>query len=332
MRVFKYRGGSVEIQRRDLRTVAKNQIFAASPSAMNDLFETRAIIHGHTFQVGKLLSSFGLVRYDETVRVAEVQFLDALGEFADTIRNGGIYSLSKTPTDELLWAHYGDSHRGMCFEYDLDRLMQYRLADQATLEVRYQDEVPTITLADLNLKTQPPPVLQKLIGIKSKRWAYEEELRVVVTRPGLFEYDFRALKSIYFGARSQPEFQRLVMRVMAGRGLAYFQVSPVEGKYALHAQPMPDRYARPVDYRKRVAPVAEGAPYFDENLERYRPLVLKAIEIVRRDPYCERVTDAYLSRKGTPSDPVFYVTYDRSDGFPRNYFLSKTEIEAWRDA
>ncbi|MCZ7024199.1 DUF2971 domain-containing protein, partial [Salmonella enterica] len=32
----------------------------------------------------------------------------------------GIYSLSKTPTDALLWSHYGGSHKGIAIEFDTD--------------------------------------------------------------------------------------------------------------------------------------------------------------------------------------------------------------------
>ena len=35
----------------------------------------------------------------------------------------GIYSLSRTPYDELMWSHYGESHEGFCIEYDLERLI-----------------------------------------------------------------------------------------------------------------------------------------------------------------------------------------------------------------
>ncbi|MGK9559410.1 DUF2971 domain-containing protein, partial [Salmonella enterica subsp. enterica] len=31
-----------------------------------------------------------------------------------------IYSLSKTPTDALLWSHYGGSHKGIAIEFDTD--------------------------------------------------------------------------------------------------------------------------------------------------------------------------------------------------------------------
>jgi len=36
----------------------------------------------------------------------------------------GIFSLSKKYDDELLWAHYANSHKGFCIEYDLEILLK----------------------------------------------------------------------------------------------------------------------------------------------------------------------------------------------------------------
>lgn len=332
MRVFKYRGGGRDIQRRDIRSLANNQIYAAGFESLNDLFEARVEIDGESFRVARLLSSLGLGTYGKKAERAESAFIHALTEFASNAKKFGVYSLSTSATDELLWAHYADSHRGFCLEFELQELLAYKLENQGTFKVRYQNDVPVVRLSDLsNLDAQNAPLLQKFVGTKSKRWEYEAELRVVTGQLGVFEYDFRALKAVYFGARSSPHLRRLVMRVMAGRGLRYFHVLPHDRRYALKADPLEDRYAREVTYRSRVAPVEADVPYLPEDLETHRPMLERAIEIVRREPYCERVTDAYLSSRGTKENPVYYVTYDRSDGLPRNFFISRSEIEARGD-
>ena len=119
------------------------------------------------------------------------------------------------------------------------------------------------------------------------------------------------------------------MRVMAGRSISYFQIEPINNTYSLQAKPIPDVFEYFRNYRKRIAPIEEGAPNFDAITEPHRNLILKAVEIVRRDPYCELILDTYISNsKGTLSNPVFYVTYERSDGVTKNYFISKSEIES----
>jgi hypothetical protein len=84
-------------------------------------------------------------------------------------------------------------------------------------------------------------------------------------------------------------------------------------------------------YMDTVAPVEEGVPYIDRYVSSqpgFKELINKAIEIVRREPYCFKVTDAYVSgSKGSAGDPVFYVTCDGPNDLPKNFWLSKKEIE-----
>src|SRR5688572_12754032 len=35
-------------------------------------------------------------------------------------RKAGIFSLSKTFTDELMWSYYADAHKGFCIEYETE--------------------------------------------------------------------------------------------------------------------------------------------------------------------------------------------------------------------
>ncbi len=329
MRVFKYRGGTEDVIRRDLRTLFENKIYAAPVQCLNDLFEAQVTIHDQTFRVGHLLSVAGLVSYTEEMRAVEDRFLSSVEDFVQCVQTFGIYSLSKFATDELLWAYYADAHRGFCLEYELDELLAYKLAGESWTTVNYQDEVPNIELNDVeSIEKSRDRAITKFIGTKSNRWRHEAEIRIVVGKAGLFDYDFRALKAIYFGARSTQHLRRRVMRTMAGRGLRYFEVTPSGKTYALKFSPIPDVFEREVDYRKRIAPVEEGIPVWDEKTSPYRNELLQAIEIVRREPYCEKVTDAYLSLKSTPEAPVFRVTYDRSDGLSQNFFISKQKIDA----
>lgn len=329
MRVFKYRGGDENIQRRDIRSLMHNKIYAASIDSLNDLFEAAVSIDGQSFRVSQLLNLPGIFWQSEKTKKAESELLHAVERFAENVKTWGVYSLSRSPIDDLFWSHYADSNRGFCLEYELDELLAYGLDGQSSMEVEYRDDIPVVSISDLVPINEPNNSLaKKFIGTKSKRWSHEAEVRIVTGQVGEFEYDFRALKAIYFGVRSLLSLQRLVMRVMAGRGITYYQVKRVVGQYALQIEKIEDAYPRQRKYRDRVAPIDSGAPYFDDKLTPYRDLVLKAMEIARRDPYCEKVTDAYISSlRGTKEDPVFYVTYDRSDGSPRNYFLSKSQIE-----
>ena len=330
MRVFKYRGGPPEILRRDLRTLAKKHIFAAPIETLNDPFEARVTIHGETFTIGRALGVFPFFQYDEKTKEAERTFLNAIQSFEAQTKTWGIYSLSQTYKDELLWAYYADAHRGFCIEYELDDLLDYQLKHAMVIDVDYLPDIPVFTLQDMSSITNAKKsLIKKFIGTKSIRWKHESEMRIITGSPGLYEFDFRAVKAIHFGHRADEQFKQLAMRVLKGRGIHYYTVEPVDSSYQLERVEVSDRYHHTKRYRERLAPIEEGVPYLDDNTQPFANLIITAIEIVRREPYCEKIIDAYSSgSNGTPDDSVFYVTYERSDGMPQNFFLSKREIES----
>lgn len=329
MRVYKYRSGGKETLKRDLRSLVNSHIFAAPIESLNDLSEATVIVDGKSFEIGRALSFIPNFDYNDNVREAESRFINVLIGFVEKSKTFGIYSLSRCATDELLWAHYGDSHRGFCLEYDIDLLRDYKLQNEWLVNVDYSEQVPVITASDLYSKDAIKEVVaQKLLGTKSRRWEYEQETRLITGKTDLYEYDFRALKGIYFGHRSTNRLRRLIMRLMRGRGIAYFEIRPVNGTYKLEPCTITDPYIDAPRYRTRMAPVEDGVPLIDDKLRPYERLVRKAIEMARREPYVERVYDVYIcGDKGTPENPVFFVNYERSDGVPRNIYYSAADIE-----
>lgn len=169
---------------------------------------------------------------------------DSFSELFENIRGKiGIYSLSKTVLDELLWPYYADSHTGFCIEYDLEKLGEL-IKFAGSFDVDYQDIVPQITFNKLvgeedNRLTE---LLKLTSGTKSKKWQHEDEIRIVMDDFGKVEYDFRAVKSIYFGLRMpktkdynmnistevpvwiQKVSQDDVMFALKGRNIKYYKL------------------------------------------------------------------------------------------------------------
>lgn len=328
MRVYKYRGGDKTTLYRDIKSLIKSQIYSASIESLNDPFEAKVKVHGESFEIGKYLKQFYSEKHHDNIKKVEVDFFRLFNDFLETSKTWGVYSLSKSYKDELLWSYYADSHRGFCVEYDLEKLMEYKIDTEPIIDVKYEKNMPTITSLDfINIEQNKKLLHEKLIGTKSKCWEHEDEIRIVTGQIGLFDYDFRALKSIYFGYRSDDKLRNLIMRVLKGRGLKYYIMQPKDGSYKLEEMELDDPYLNAPKYLYSVSPVEDGVPYLDDNIKPYKELILKAIEIVRREPYCDKVLDADISNsKGTKENPVFFIMYQRSDGLPRNYFISKNEI------
>lgn len=145
-------------------------------------------------------------------------------EYNSTRKNILLTCFSETVNSILMWAHYADSHKGFCIEYDTEKIdIEYR---RFLFPVIYQREVYDYTdiaiMNDLSytkymeiIKMQGIETEYELkdvtnnalipMLIKAQEWYYEREWRIVV--PSLIfgsnEHLINlgnAISSIYFGA------------------------------------------------------------------------------------------------------------------------------------
>ncbi len=117
-------------------------------------------------------------------------------------RKYGVLSLTKTPLNPLMWAHYGDDHRGVVIGIDVEMADLNNLSTcviPASLgEIKYSEKIPRDRLS--------PPTTESLMNTgnqfsylngensqlfnnaflhKSTEWKYEEEVRIIknITSP-----------------------------------------------------------------------------------------------------------------------------------------------------
>lgn len=327
---FKYRSGESNTLERDLKALRDSTFYAASRLTLNDPFEgrfDRNLIDNQFILFQKLLS---------TVMPAASASLDdvtqAANELLSFVDKSGIFSLSLNPLNELIWSHYGGSHQGFCVGYDLQKLVEFEPNLHYCIDVEYSDNAPVLKHNHLIGPTTPILTLQKILGVKSTPWRYEQEVRVVTTPPGLHEHDYRAVKKIYFGLRC-PESTRLaVMEALAGRGVAYEQVENPNASYILNSIPIEDVYASAPQYKQNLAPIMEFAidpEYLKPEQKKHQAYLYMAAEIVRREPYCIEIQLVDFSgSKSTPEHPIIFVQYLRGPNKIVNHYLSLPEIDS----
>ena len=84
--------------------------------------------------------------------------------------NYGLHCFSKKFTNPLLWSHYGDRHRGMALEFEIQ--------DEDCFEIHYE---PNRLLIDLQHHAKMGGFnetdLTKFLATKFKHWEYEDEVR-----------------------------------------------------------------------------------------------------------------------------------------------------------
>ncbi|MBT3047801.1 MAG: DUF2971 domain-containing protein [Candidatus Thiodiazotropha sp.] len=124
-----------------------------------------------------------------------------------------VCSFTSSKENLLFWAHYADSHRGFCVEYDATILpISY------AFKVRYTKKYPEVDYPAPGDARGLQPVL-----IKSKEWAYEEEFRTtfVPTAERQPRNDGESLilygneiKNVYFGALMDDAHKELLAKLL----------------------------------------------------------------------------------------------------------------------
>jgi Protein of unknown function (DUF2971) len=80
----------------------------------------------------------------------------------------GLLCFSMHWHNPVLWAHYADSHKGMCLGFDLP--------DIGPRVMKYVDR--PITLTDHDLANPDEETVNKMLFTKYDHWRYEEEIRL----------------------------------------------------------------------------------------------------------------------------------------------------------
>lgn len=93
----------------------------------------------------------------------------------------GVLSLSENCSSHLMWAHYSDSHKGFCIEYNISCVAPDDFLSRFCFPVFYTRKLRDATRYVTSKNTED---LNNLFGIlmclmKNDEWAYEREWRIV---------------------------------------------------------------------------------------------------------------------------------------------------------
>lgn len=226
MKLYKYRADIY----RDLLTLVNNQIYAPTVQNLNDPAET-IVNDSKMNEVFDLIEKSGLPKkkakdnYNKIITQARTEL--------------GIFSLSKTVVNELLWAYYTNGHRGFCIEYDFEQL-QKSFPDgllQSTFEVQYNNDTPEFSINSIiNYLENDAQFVKCIIATKSMAWEREEEIRITLYSSGLFGISPESVTGIYFGLRMPESDKELIKTSLAGRDIKYYQMKLKPNSYLLEAE------------------------------------------------------------------------------------------------
>jgi Protein of unknown function (DUF2971) len=154
-------------------------------------------------------------------------------------KNSGVISFAAKPRSILMWSHYADQHRGICFQFQRSR--DFPTFGHA-VHVSYKEQLPVVNYI-VNFHDGTIPLLLS----KHAGWSYEEELRITAIDQADRYVQFRpdALCGIIFGCRVDSEGRQLVLELLRQRKAAgmppvrLFEMVQHPTKYALRARRSP---------------------------------------------------------------------------------------------
>lgn len=145
-----------------------------------------------------------------------------------------ICCLSKSRQYGLMWAMYGDEHRGVCIEVEIDGITEYSPNNQITnkkwvyKDVEYDKEPPNIETQSCNIET----VLFK----KSKQWEHEQEVRFIkkLTNEEDKMYFPIKINKIYLGRRMDKDKAENIKKICNAFKVKYVDLSEQENEHLVN--------------------------------------------------------------------------------------------------
>lgn len=214
---------------RSIDNLFKCQVVFSSRKKFNDLFDSKIKFLRPTSEQIEVLG-------DKLTKDGQFHFRDFIfnGQLTEIGRNvvrdseNGLdalidkylfFCLSKDCKNELMWAHYADSHKGFCIEFK----SEFIPADK----VFYQDTLPQIELIDF-LTNQPSlgDGIWRSLRTKLKKWEHEDEYRFQANNAmcnsmiklsdsngsKVMAYDANFVEAVIFGCRTSSKVKNHIIK------------------------------------------------------------------------------------------------------------------------
>jgi hypothetical protein len=206
------------------KVLTEQAIYFSKPSAFNDPFDCRLnITFGKTInQIKEHLNHYfprliPLLEHTELFN-GSLKTVKEVNEFLNTLvlsildMQMGVTCFSEVKDSPLMWAHYAQSHSGICLEFDMKRQSFFR---DNLIPVMYFDKYPIY-----DLKKYKPlglgNLLTRMMASKSEDWDYEFEWRCTTKKGGAKTYPFDKdlMTGIIFGINCPEEQKTKILEIL----------------------------------------------------------------------------------------------------------------------
>ncbi|WP_180125053.1 DUF2971 domain-containing protein [Rhodoferax sp. BLA1] len=241
---FKYRSGAAA-----LRGLSDGACYFAHAGELNDSLEAKfapADPFSYARTLAQTLTELAIQRKEPAKYEPEEESAEYLSKlireedqtFAANCQRVGIFSGTKRPDNQPMWAYYCNDGRGVCFEFEWPRdvIEQFSLrptfvhyTDQPRVHDRFEDmraellavgdKHPDWTVEQLHKHSQTHEFIarwmarsmSRAVSIKHSDWAHEHELRMLSPKAGPLPILRQILKRVYFTRTDFPEWGPIMM-------------------------------------------------------------------------------------------------------------------------
>lgn len=236
--LYKYR----KFDSRTLSMLINNEIYFANPEDLNDPYDCQISI---TASIQEAIS-IAQKRYPEALTLDKINLLADLTRYAPKmevdIKSTGIYSLSRTSANVLMWTHYAAEHTGLCIGIRLpNHLLNYNHEARivGANSCFYSNNNPFVGYLNEMVTNNEMMSWNDFwyrvfsIGIvaKHKSWKYEKEVRVVRKEPGVAKIKPSNIVEVIFGVNMQLDDQRTITKLLTNQEWSHVKYSKMT-KYA----------------------------------------------------------------------------------------------------
>ncbi|PSW14799.1 DUF2971 domain-containing protein [Photobacterium sanctipauli] len=215
MALFKYR----PVDKNSLNILINDELYFATSSQFNDPFDSQ-------LSPSEYIQSFESLGMND--QASELVVLEKTLQKRFEIM--GIYCLSSHDDNLLMWSHYGDSHKGICFGFRNDLHYYVRTDGPVSCEeVDYLnpgEHVYTTLYMALNSGSRfhddefvnsikkRQALFKTAFTKKHKNWEYEQEVRLLCDDSGILKFNPLALESVTFGMRISEQDKETVLTLL----------------------------------------------------------------------------------------------------------------------
>lgn len=226
---------------RDIEMICNNEIWCSKIKDLNDPTEASFSLEEFEQKLSIGLRFFSFLGIKKYKQENVDNYKTGLNKLMNLhTRNSGIYSLSKTYNNELMWVHYSNSHKGYCIEYDFKDLEDFELKFSECNPLSHMNRFDKVNYSEklFQISKVAPKYddMIKFLLSKSKKWKYEEEYRVITSISGKFTYSNKCLKSVTFGLNMSELEKNFIIRKLKDKCIDFYQMYRIKDQFQFYRE------------------------------------------------------------------------------------------------